>query len=67
MKKYRKGEQIKTISELLHIIFDRHESVYFGNRVFGAAFISNWQIGTVIGGLRHGRFCRAEPTSRSQR
>ena len=64
MKKYQKGEPIKTLSELLPIIFEEHQSIYFGDRIFSAAFVANWSIGCVTSYLHMGRLCRAEPSRR---
>lgn len=54
MKKYIKGEPIKSLDELM-----KQEFIYFYDRLVNVGWFQNWQIGWVNIYIRQRRICEA--------
>ncbi len=59
-KKYKKGEVIKSIGVLKHILLDKQEYIYLDEKPLHPHFVVNFSYLLIDYCLRTGRFFRAE-------
>lgn len=61
MEKYKKGEKIKNIDELL-----QQEFVYWKDKIIHKGWFRSWQIGMVDNAIRSGIVCKAIKRSKEE-